>query len=111
MRAVLILALVLWAGAAIADHHAWVAGDALEVGERYTLERELTRLYGVPGAMRTAALELPWRRLIKVYERRIIGGELWYYVKAIRYETLIPNDHLWGWISAAELRALGVFAE
>jgi len=111
MRAALLLALALWAGAAPADHHAWVAGDALEVGERYTLEREWTRLYGIPRDMRTAALELPWRRLIKVYERRMVAGELWYYVKAIRFETLNPRDHLWGWIAAAELQSLGVFAE
>ena len=49
--------------------------------------------------------------LIKVYERRMVSGELWYYVKAIRFETLNPGDHLWGWIAAAELRSLGVFAD
>lgn len=110
-RAALILALALAAGAALAHQHQWVAGDALEVGERYTLERQWTRLYGIPRDMRTAALSLPWRRLIKVYERRMVGGELWYYVKAIRFETLNPNDHLWGWIAAADLRSLGVFAD
>lgn len=54
---------------------------------------------------------LPWRKLIKVYERKMVDGELWYYVKAIRLETLNPRDHTWGWIAEAELRALGVFAE
>ena len=31
--------------------------------------------------------------------------------KAIRFETLNPNNHLWGWVAAAELRSLGVFAD
>ena len=54
---------------------------------------------------------LPRGKLIKVYERRAVAGELWYYVKAIRMETLNPRDHQWGWIAAAELRSLGVFAD
>ena len=52
---------------------------------------------------------MPWRKLIKVYERRDVDGALWYYVKAIRMETLNPRGQLWGWIAAAELRSLGVF--
>ena len=111
MRTALLLALALWAGAALADHHAWVAGDALDVGQRYTLERSETRLLNVPAAPMAGVVELPWRKLIRVYERRTVAGELWYYVKAIRFETLNPNDHLWGWIAAAELRSLGVFAD
>ena len=101
----------VWAGATLADHHAWVAGDALEVGGRYTREREWTELLDVPGARMAGVVRLPWRKLIKVYERRMVGGELWYYVKAIQFETLNPRDHLWGWIAASDLRSLGVFAD
>ena len=111
MHAPALLALALWAGAALADHHAWIAGDALEVGQRYYTEKRETRLLNAPAAPMAGVLLLPWRKLIKVYERRMVAGELWYYVKAIRLETLNPRDHLWGWISAAELRALGVFAD
>ena len=40
----------------------------------------------------------------------MVADELWYYVKGIRFETLNPNDRLWGWIAGDELRSLGVFA-
>ena len=82
MRAPVLLALALWAGAALADHHAWVAGDALEVGQRYTLERSETPLLNAPAAPMAGVILLPWRKLTKVYERRMVGGELWYYVQA-----------------------------
>ena len=98
-------------GTALAADHQWVAGDALEVGERYHLEKMETQFLNVPRQPMYGVMLLSWRKLIKVYERELVDGELWYYVKAIRMETLNPRDHHWGWISAAELRALGGFAE
>ena len=108
MRAAALLALALWTGAAFAGDR--VAGYALEVGERYYLEALSTEFLNVPGVRRLGVMTLPRGKLIKVYERREVDGEVWYYVKAIRYGTLNPNDHLWGWISAAELRTYGVAA-
>ena len=67
---------LLWAGVALAHQHEWGAGDALEVGERYYLEKMETRLLNAPTAPVAGVVLLPWRKLIKVYERRMVGGEL-----------------------------------
>ena len=58
MAKTVMLALALWAGAALAHQHQWVAGDALEVGARYYLEKMETRFLNVPRALsaRSAAL-------------------------------------------------------
>ena len=61
-----------------------------DFSRKFSLEREWTRLLNVPAAPMAGVVELPWRKLIKVYERRMVGGELWYYVKAIQLETLNP---------------------
>ena len=39
-------------------------------------------------------MTLPRGKLIKVYERREVDGEVWYYVKAIRLGTLDASQHL-----------------
>ena len=79
--------------------------------ERVARERDrATRSTNVLSAG-AGVIRLRWRKLIKVYERRTVGGELWCCIKAIQFETLNPDDHLWGWIAAAELRSLDVFAD
>ena len=96
---------------ALAHQHQWVAGDALKVGGRYHLEKMETPFLNVPRVPMAGVMLLHRRKLIKVYERQMVDGELWYYVKAIQFETLNPRDHTWGWIAAGDLRVLGVFAD
>ena len=107
MIRLLALAAALWVAAVLAGDQR-VAGDALKVGQLYRIEQAGVRSLNVPGNPMFGVIRLAGWKIIKVYERREVEGELWYWTKAITMQTLNPRDHIWGWIAAADLMARGV---
>ena len=61
-----------------------------------------TRQHGV--------VKLPGGTPIRVLERRVEEGTLWYHLKWIKPATLCDDEDLWGWIKVACLSDRGVFS-
>ena len=107
-RSAVLLALVLWAGAAFSGDHQRIAWDALEPGKAYVIRTEV-RSQTFYQATLHGVVVFPGGGFFKVYERRMHEGTLWYRAKWIKPRSLDPNDNIEGWMQADQLRDHGAY--
>ena len=101
-RLAVLLALVLWTGAASADDHQHVAWKAYMIRTEVRAQTFYqTTLHGV--------VVFPGGGFFKIYERRMHEGTLWYRTKWIKPRSLNPNDNIEGWMQADQLRDHGAY--